>query len=285
MVKFPIVVPVALALGVSSAFTCHANQISPSSVVSDIKEKNLMRTLKDLDNIAKANGGNRAFGLPGYRASVDYILAQVNQHLDRVNVQTQEFTSLYSNNDELVVNVVGQDPLVANWIAFSPSTPPEGITAELVLGPLDEAGCFEENYAGLDVQNKIVITNRFLCADDTSFASRIRPAQAAGAMAVLLWNYGEGLETGTLDAPDPDHFVPAALLKKSDGEKFKTQLEAGEKIQVYFKHLQTSEDRKTWNVIAETKTGDPDAVIMVSQDIALFFILFIDGLHKGRRSP
>lgn len=40
-----------------------------------------MSNLKAFDSIAKANGGNRAFGLPGYAASVDYMLAKTqNTH-------------------------------------------------------------------------------------------------------------------------------------------------------------------------------------------------------------
>lgn len=270
MVKFPILVAATFALSASATFPFSlSNKISPDRVVSDIKKSDLMRTLKDLDNIANANGGNRAFGTPGYTASVDYILAQVNKCRSRVNVRQQEFTYLYTHIDEVALNVVGQDPLQVVGFLYSPSTPPGGITAELVLGPLGEAACLEESYAGLDVQDKIVVTDRFVCSDGTSFASRVRIARAVGAKAMLIWfNFDELPEGVTLAAPDPDHFVPAALLSKSDGEAFKAQLEAGETIQVNFKHLQTIEQRKTWNVIAETKTGDPNAMIMVSHGVA-----------------
>lgn len=49
----------------------------------------------------------------------------------------------------------------------------------------------------------------------------------------------------------------------ADGEAWKARIEAGETIEVYFKQLQTIENRKTWNVIAETKGGDADNVLVL----------------------
>ncbi|MFI8849539.1 M28 family metallopeptidase [Streptomyces sp. NPDC053499] len=57
----------------------------------DIDVAAVQRDLKDLQSIAEANGGNRAHGRPGYRASLDHV----KKKLDAVGFKTtvQRFTS------------------------------------------------------------------------------------------------------------------------------------------------------------------------------------------------
>lgn len=261
--------PAALLFILSSSSPAFAkkHKISPPHVVSDIRQSALLSTLRSLADIAASNGGNRAFGLPGYRASADFILAQLSHHKHSVNVKEQEFESTFSFVDEIQLNVLGEDPIFILGLIYSPSTPAEGVTRELVLGPEGEAGCSKEGYDGLGypVMDKIVLVQRFKCPDNSTYGGRIRPAAAAGAKAVIIYHDEAPKPTGgTLYSPDPVGYRPSGIIHLADGLKWKKRLEGGEKLEVFFKQLQTIENRKTWNIIAETKSGDPNNVIVVS---------------------
>jgi len=112
------------------------------------------------------------------------------------------------------------------------------------------------------VKGKIVLVERATCPTGGTLAGRIRPAAAAGAAAVIIYN-NESNGTGTLSAPDPEGFVPAGIIQRADGLALVERLNAGEVIEAYFQQTQIIGERITQNVFAETKGGDPNNVIML----------------------
>lgn len=141
--------------------TLLGRSLKPDALAKEINTKGLMANLAELQKIAAANGGNRAFGLPGYRASADFIMREVKKHKKTIDVQEQEFLALFSQTEEIALNEVGKDPLYVFGLTYSPSTSDEGITAPLVLGPAGAAGCDVSGYDGKDVVGKIVLVQRF----------------------------------------------------------------------------------------------------------------------------
>lgn len=132
-------------------------------------------------------------------------------------------------------------------------------------GPDGLPGCSEEGYDGVDVTDKIVLVERFRCPDATTLAGRVKAAVAAGAKAVVVYNnVATKVTAGSLGAPDPVALRPAGFINQEDGVAWRERVKRGEKVAVYFRQIQTIEPRKTWNVIAETKHGDPNDVIAVS---------------------
>lgn len=260
------------------------NWISAARAVADIETPALLRTLRGLADIAAAHGGNRAFGLPGYRASTDYVVARTRQHSQRIAVTVQQFEALFAIVDDISLAEVGNGSADSGvyvfGLTYSPSTPREGITAELALGPAGLAGCSKAGYANgtASVAGKIVLTLRFRCPDGTTLAGRVRAAVAAGAAAVLVYNNVPTLPTaGTLSAPDPVGYRPAGFITQAAGEAWKARLLAGETIRVAFRHLQTITPRRTWNVIAETRHGDPRSVVV--------FGAHLDSVQAGPGTP
>ncbi|HEY0640776.1 MAG TPA: M28 family peptidase [Pseudonocardiaceae bacterium] len=77
-------------------------------VAPDIPLANVQAHLNQLQSLATANGGNRAHGRPGYRASVDYLKAQ----LDAAGYVTalQAFTSGGLTGWNLIADRPGGDP-------------------------------------------------------------------------------------------------------------------------------------------------------------------------------
>ncbi|KAK7709273.1 hypothetical protein SLS63_013278 [Diaporthe eres] len=226
-----------------------------------ITTEDLMGNLQELDAIAKANGGNRAFGFAGYKASVDYILSRT-QNSSNFVTYVQDFPALWFQVKSISFKVDNE----SYWVVgptYSPSTSAEGLTAPLVLGVNGPDGCTNEAYADLDVKDKIVLVQRGACPDGTTVAGRIKPAAAAGAIAVIAYSDLTTKVTGvTLQNPGPE-FVPAGYINKVDGEALKARIDAGESIDAYFQHTQIIETKITQNIFTETKGGDPTNVIML----------------------
>ncbi|GIZ37386.1 hypothetical protein CKM354_000083300 [Cercospora kikuchii] len=246
----------------SSKWESAASRVLSRQLQRSITTNGLMENLQKLDDIAKANGGNRAFGLPGYDASRDFVLSRVGKSRSWKS-WTQDFPALY--NDVVSITFrVGETEYYVFGPTYSPSTSPEGLTAPLVLGPNGTTACTADGYSGLDVTDKMVLVQRGTCPDGSTIAGRIRAAVAAGASSVILYNNVPTKVTGgTLSRPDPVGFRPSGFINQDDGEALKARLEAGEELEGYLQHTQTIEERITQNVFAESKGGDPRNVIMM----------------------
>ncbi|EGP89601.1 unnamed protein product [Zymoseptoria tritici ST99CH_1A5] len=252
----------ALAAGLASYANASPGRGLSERLQSTIKEQGLMRNLRKLNDIAKANGGNRAFGYPGFDASRDYVLSRVKKGKD-FKAWTQDFPALF-NNVESISFKVGEEDIYVFGLTYSPSTSPEGVTLPLVLGPNGTAACDVASYEGLDVQGKIVLVERGTCPTGGTLAGKVKPAVAAGAANVIVYNNVSPKVTGgTLSAPDPVAYRSSGFINQDDGQRLKARLEAGEELTAYFQQTQTIEERITQNVIAESKGGDPHNVIML----------------------
>ncbi|MBT2444418.1 M28 family peptidase [Streptomyces sp. ISL-36] len=95
-----------LLAGVAPAAT--AQPQSAAAAAPDIPLANVKQHLTDLQAIANANGGNRAHGRPGYKASIDFVKAK----LDAAGFTTsvQQFTSSGATGYNLIADWPGGDP-------------------------------------------------------------------------------------------------------------------------------------------------------------------------------
>jgi hypothetical protein len=221
-----------------------------------------MGNLEALQAIASANGGNRAFGLPGYAASVDYIVSQT-KNATNLRTWVQDFPALFNRVDSIKFGISNTSYYVIG-LSYSPSTTVEGLTAPLVLGATGPEGCTNAAYDNLDVKDKIVLVQRGTCPDGTTLAGRMKPAAAAGAAAVILYSDVDTKVTaGTLSNPNPEEYVSTGYINRADGLPLVARLQAGEAIEAYFQQTQIVETRITQNVFSETIDGDPDNVVML----------------------
>ncbi|KAF2761980.1 aminopeptidase-like protein Y [Pseudovirgaria hyperparasitica] len=228
----------------------------------DIKTDKLMSNLVRLDTIANENGGNRAFGLPGYAASVDFIWSRVGK-IRGTKAWKQDFPALFNNVDSISF-IVNDIPYYVYGLTYSPSTSAEGITAPLVLGPLDTTACTVDGLQNYDLAGKILLGQRGTCPDGTTLAGRVRAGKAAGAAAVILFNnVPTNTTAGTLSAPDEVNLAPAGFINLVDGEAIAAQLREGQELTAYFQQTQTIETRTTQNIFVETNGGDPNNIIML----------------------
>lgn len=235
-----------------------------------------MKNLKNLDKIALRNNGNRAFGFPGYTESVEFITSKLAKASRTSTSWIQDFPALFASVTSISLKVDGVSYFVFG-LTYSPSTTAEGINGQFVLGPTGPEGCTVDGYANFDVKDKIVLVERGTCPTGGTLAGRIRPAKAAGAIAVIIFNSVNSHVTGGgLSAPDPEGFVPSGFIDRVDGLVLRDRLAAGETLEATFQQTQIIETKITQNVIAETKGGDPNNVIMVCFRSSLKFSIYTD---------
>ncbi|WP_430334031.1 M20/M25/M40 family metallo-hydrolase [Rhodococcus sp. ACT016] len=207
--------------------------------------------LEQLERIANDNDGTRAVGTPGYDASVDYVVDQLEQA--GFDVDTPEFDVDLFHATTQTLQVSGRDVPVAA-LTFSPPTPAGGLTAKLVPVPPDDTpGCEATDYDGLDVTGAVVLVDRGAC----TFTQKQQVAAEHGAAALLVANNQDGDPTGgTLGSKD-DARIPTGFVGKADG----AALRRGGDVTLVL--ATTVESAKSRNVIAQTRTGASDNVVMV----------------------
>ncbi|KAH7035214.1 peptidase-like protein [Microdochium trichocladiopsis] len=248
-----------------AAATCDSNKLTPEKLAADITTGELQNNLWNLNHIGNLNGGNRAFGLPGYKASVDYVLGRVaREDFSSFTTWTQSFVAFFSQTRSL--ELTGPDGEAVETVAmlYNPGTElPDGVTAPLVSVPVDDergSGCFEDQYEGIDVEGKIALVRRGVCA----VSDKLKVAKAKGALALVMWHQAEGTPTvATLGVENIGLLIPIATVYKAVGEAWVARLAAGEELTVHLVIDAIFEDRETWNVFAETKEGDPNNVVML----------------------
>jgi hypothetical protein len=80
----------AVAAGPAAA---QSNNNSVKKLTKAVTPEGVLDHLEAFQAIADENGGNRASGLPGYRASVDYVVEQLDDA--GYDPHVQEFTFAY----------------------------------------------------------------------------------------------------------------------------------------------------------------------------------------------
>lgn len=220
-----------------------------------VSADSVMTHLKAFQSIATANDGNRAAGTSGYEASAVYV----EKELKKAGYTTsrQSFDFVYENvtKTSLDVKTPTARAVAHAPMSYSPATPAAGVTAQLVT-PKVATGCTAAEWEGVAATGKIALVSRGVC----SFGEKSKAAKAAGASAAILYNNTDGELNGTLGDPATD-YTPTTGITQADGTALLGQLKAGP-VTMTFVLDKVIENRKTFNVIAETPWGDPNNVVM-----------------------
>ncbi|MEU9195827.1 M28 family metallopeptidase [Streptomyces hundungensis] len=252
--------PVILSLATPAvARTTHDPQLA-KKLAKEASGESARRHLEAFQKIADANGGNRAAGTPGFDASAAYVYGQLKRA--GYDVAYQDFTFYESKTLRQKLTVQGRQLPVAAY-GFSASTPAGGLTAELKAARVDDTpGCSLEDYASGGFAGKIALVKRGSC----TFQEKEAVAAKAGAAGIVLYNHS-GTEPvhGTVEAPGNAH-IPAAGITLADGEALAGQLAKGP-VQATLDVATEALAKKTRNVIAETRTGDPDQVVALGSHL------------------
>ncbi len=242
-------------------------------LIASVDVRRVHTHLKEFQRIADANGGTRAAGTPGYRASRDYVAARLREAGYRVTLQPFEFGYFAENSTALM------ERIAPTRATYAP-TPPDGsktgdfatmtysgageVTApvhavDLTIPPTagrpSTSGCEHTDFTGFP-RGGIALIQRGTCG----FALKVSKAQAAGAAAVVIFNEGlpdrTDLLRGSLGTPGVT--IPVVGTSYATG----AALAATRGAVIHLRTDTTSQTRVTHNVIADSSRGDRDKVVM-----------------------
>ncbi|CAI6332599.1 unnamed protein product [Periconia digitata] len=222
--------------------------VSSKELVGLVNTEELVAGAQDLYDIAKANGNTRAFGSPGHNATVEYIFEALVE-TGYYDVYKQPFVELYE--DAQVDFSVDGVEYAARYLTYSPS----GDLDKPLIG-ISNIGCTLEDYP-TSVTGNIAFIKRGEC----SFAQKATNAKTAGASGVIIYNHLNETLSGTLG--EPGDWLPTASVEYGPGQAILAQLSGSNSTTASLTIDVVQENRTTYNVIAETKEGDHNNVLML----------------------
>jgi Zn-dependent M28 family amino/carboxypeptidase len=222
--------------------------VNSKKLQSLIKIEDLLAGSQDLQDIANAHGGNRAFGGGGHNATVDYLYETLTA-LDYYNVVKQPFPEIYSEGKGSLT--VDGAVVPADILTYTP-----GGEAIKPLVAVANLGCDAADYPA-EVSGNIAFISRGSC----TFSQKSINAKAAGAVAAIIYNNEPGALAGTLGEPFKE-YAPVVGISQEDSKVLLEKLTQGEVIATVDIDALV-EERVSYNVIAETKGGDHDNVLVL----------------------
>ncbi len=260
---------VALTLGVTALLAppaaAHGKGSSPERFAQKVSSRAVMRHLDAFQRIADRHDGNRAALTPGYEASAQYV----ERTLRRAGYRTwrDPFTFDREVVEAATLTVTGGEAYEVDQMTFSSSTPEGGLTAAVAI-PDDPFGCTTDAWGDADPTGAVAVVSR---GGDCPFSAKALAAEALGAVAVVVHNNAEGLFSGTLGA-EGVVAVPVVGLSLADGQAVVAAAAAGP-VEVTLDARIRFEEVESFNVLAETRAGRDDNVVMLGAHL--------DGVEDG----
>jgi Zn-dependent M28 family amino/carboxypeptidase len=210
--------------------------------------------LRALQDIANANGGNRADGTPGYDASVDYVAKALRNR--GFEVSTPQFDRLYTTSPGKPALTVGGRSYQVDQASMLVRTPPGGLTGQPVR-PTQSAGCAASDYPATLPRGAIAVVDDSRC----SVVDKQNSAVAKGAAALIVVSQPNGSGAPpTLFSPGYYNQlnVPVAVVG-TNGAAALARATAPVRLVLDAETTKIT----SRNVLAQTKTGSPNDVVMV----------------------
>jgi Zn-dependent M28 family amino/carboxypeptidase len=199
--------------------------------------------------IADANGGNRAAGLPGYTASVDYVVDKLEAAGWDVTLDEFPYTFVPPPTLQQLTPVSATYPTGAFTGSGTGTVTANVVPVDINLVPprASTSGCEAADFAGFPA-GSIALIQRGTC----DFGVKAQNAQNAGAAAVIIFNQGndptrEGLIVGTLLPTGAGVTIPVVGASFANGEALAAP---GSTASI---DVDPAESRPQLNVIAERK--------------------------------
>src|SRR5215211_1750428 len=283
-------VPFCVAVGLlapsnASAITpaqCDARvNDTPDKLLPCIQTRDLWEHMENFQAIADANPGldghpSRNSGEPGYRASVDYVAQKMEEAGYDVTIQPYKFTytsfvgtPTWSETSPTARNftlVTDWNPGTSNGTASGEVQPAGGIVIPPTPTSSSTSGCTAADFNGF-VSGRIALIQRGGC----NFGVKVLNAKAAGATGVVIFNEGNPGRTAVLsgsllDAANNPFVatIPVAFTSFDIGQQLYNESKSATPPQMSLEvKLVVDPNRTDWNVIAESKGGDPYHVVVV----------------------
>jgi len=256
---------------------------TPSKLLPCIQTADLWNHMKKFQAIANANPSpadgmpSRNSGEPGYKASADYVAQLMINAGYNVTIQQYKFT-YYAYIAPPALSEVSPTPhdyvLADEWNPGQST----GTTTNAALQPAggiiipptptssSSSGCTMADFVGF-VAGRMALIQRGAC----NFGVKVLNAQAAGASGVIIFNEGNPGRTGVLAGSLVDAAgnpiiptIPVAFTSFDIGFNLLTQYQTGAApVMSLSIRAIVNPNADDYNVIAESKGGDPNHVVVV----------------------
>jgi Zn-dependent M28 family amino/carboxypeptidase len=291
VVPFCVAVAVTLVTTISASATTSTRaggncdtQVNdtPSKLIPCIQQNDLWKHMQKFQAIANANPSpadgrpSRNSGEPGYKASADYVASVMKAAGYDVTLQQYKFTYYAFTEPPLFSEVSptpqayaagdGWNPGQSTGTANAALQPAGGIVIPPTDAPSSASGCSSSDFSGF-VAGRIALIQRGTCF----FGEKVLNAQAAGATGVVIFNEGNPGRTELLNGSLVDAAgntiiptIPVAFTSYATGLALYNQYQQGTApvMNISIKAL-VNPNADDWNVIAESKGGDKNHVVVV----------------------
>jgi hypothetical protein len=236
-----------------------------------IQQKALWQQLTEFQKISDQNPdskghGNRDTGTTGYKASVDYVQALMQNAGYSVTVQTYPYNASEVIGEPQFGTSDGNYP-VREWFVARLSGAGT-LTAAVQPSANSGTGCSSEEFAGFTHGN-VALLGRGPCSFDT----QVENAEQAGASAVILYNApGEDTQPTSQARLTRPATIPVIGMASSAIGADLAQRYAGHSAPTV--HLDVRTQRRSgqdYNLIADSPFGDPNHVVVVEGHLDSIF--------------
>jgi Zn-dependent M28 family amino/carboxypeptidase len=248
---------------------CERNNNSVRKLLECVKLKGVLQHERALQRIADRNDGNRASGTSGYDKSLKYVEWRMKKAGYKVSRQEFEFNKFTDLGGSVLEQTDPNDVTYVEGTDFEATTQsePGDVTApvtvvDIQLGPgnTTTSGCEPEDFTGFPAGN-IALIQRGAC----TFELKAENAATAGASGVLFFNQGN-------DPNDPERMEIPAVTLGSEYTGGIPAVNATYALGAALSAISGLEMRlfanvtrvltTTENLIADSRRGDPDNVVM-----------------------
>ncbi len=240
---------------------------SASALERAVTTRGIKEHLRAFQHFANRSDGTRVDGTPGFEKSVAYVARKAKKAGLKVSVQSFTFDRFSETAAPAFDRTAPTAQTYAQGTEFETMeySGSGNVTAQLVptndivIPPVggSTSGCEAADFPAA-TSGKISLIQRGTCP----FGQKVANAAAAGAIGVVIFNEGnapdrEGVIAGTLGAPQAT--IPAVGTSFAIGQQLYTTAGAAVHISVTATVITT----ESFNVIADTKWGDPNKTIVV----------------------
>ncbi|QHD86565.1 M28 family peptidase [Gordonia sp. JH63] len=221
-------------------------EVTPAALAEAVTLDNVMAHVRALAQIADNHGGNRAAGTPGYDASLDYVAGLLRTAGFDVTTPPVEYERFDAGPVSLTADGLKVATRVVEYSAGTGDTPVAG--APVAVNGL---GCASTDFPAA-TRGAIAVITRGTC----TFADKARNAESAGAVGVVMVNNEPGPLTGATLGPDDRPGIPVLGVAGDDAERVRSARSVALAVEAKTTGITTR------NLIAETRTGTGDDVVM-----------------------
>ncbi|PJE22966.1 MAG: peptidase M28 [Mycobacterium sp.] len=250
-----------LTLLIAACATTHPPARQPAaapdpgrSLAAKVTADGMFVHLRALQEIANANKGNRTTGTPGYDASVDYVVKALRGK--GFDVSTPQFERMRNVSEGKPTLTVGGRSFPVDQASLLVRTPPGGLTGQVVR-PTQAAGCGAGDYAAALPKGAIAVVDDSRC----SVVDKQNAAVGKGAAAVIVISQPSG-QGAPPTLFNPGYYnqltVPVAVVGANGAAALKAST-ASVRLVLDAENVRVV----SRNVLAQTKTGSANEVVMV----------------------